>query len=147
MLVLLPSIIWTFIKYKLNISSSATLIPGELMIERLYHRIVFEMDKFIYYFLIFSNLIYPLIFVLFVIFLLKSNKIIMNNYVWIPVKISIIYLSLLFIICFFANEGLDNFLPFTIRRLTMPIMIMLFIFNFMVIKELKIFDNMTKNSS
>ena len=109
MLVLLPTIIWTFFKFGITNSShklglvnsrsrSLYNMFGESMIDRLHHRLVFEIDNIIYYLLIFSNLIYPLIFVLFVLLLLKSNKIKINNYVWIPVKISIIYLSLLIII-------------------------------------------------
>ena len=109
------------------------------MIDRLHHRLVFEIDIIINYFLIYSNLIYPLIFVLFVIFLLKSNKIKINNYVWIPVKISIIYLSLLIIFYLISNSEIINILlQNTVRRTTMPIMMMLYIFSFMVLKEMKI---------
>ena len=144
-LVLLPTIIWTYFKYKLNMASAGSLVSGEIMIERLYYRIVYEIDNFIYYFFIFSNLIYPLIFVLFVLYLLKSNRIIISNYVWIPVKISIVYISILIIIFMITNINLNNLFEFTTRRATMPIMMMLYIFGFMVIKELKIFDNMSKN--
>ena len=119
---------------------------GESMIDRLHHRLVFEIDNIIYYFLIFSNLIYPLIFVLFVIYLLKSNKIKINNYVWIPVKISIIYLSLLIITFLISESNLIDFLKFGVRRVTMPIIMMLYIFSFMVLKEMKIYDNLIKYS-
>ena len=145
-LVLLPTIIWTFFKFKLNIPSAHYLVFDESMIDRLHHRLVFEIDIIIYYFLIFSNLIYPLIFVLFVIYLLKSNKIKINNYVWIPVKISIIYLSILIIIYLIGENNIVVFLRDGIRRTTMPIIMMLYIFSFMVLKELKIYDNLIKHS-
>ena len=143
-LVLLPTIIWTFFKFKLGIvnSRSRSLFNmfGESMIDRLHHRLVFEIDNIIYYILIYSNLIYPLIFVLFVLLLLKSNKIKINNYVWIPVKISIIYLSLLIIIYLTEEADIIVFLRDGIRRTSMPIIMMLYIFSFMVLKELKIYE-------
>ena len=145
MLVLLPTIIWTYFKFKLNFRQHY-FSSGESMIDRLHHRLVFEIDNIIYHFLIFSNLIYPLIFVLFVIYLLKSNKIKFNNYVWIPVKISIIYLSILIIIYLIAESDIIVFLSQGIRRTSMPIIMMLYIFSFMVLKELKIYDNLIKHS-
>ena len=145
MLVLLPTIIWTFLKYKLNIVSSSTLIHGELMFEFIYNRFVNEFYKIIYHFLIFSNLIYPLLFVLLVILLLKYNKIIINNYVWIPVKISIIYFSILVVIIMINELNINNLYQ-SIRRVTMPIMMILYIFSFMVLKELKIYDKLIKHS-
>ena len=150
MLVLLPTIIWTFFKFKLGIVNSRSRslynMFGESMIDRLHQRLVFEIDNIIYYILIYSNLIYPLIFVIFVIYLLKSNKIKFNNYVWIPVKISIIYLSILIIIYLIGESDMTIFLRDGIRRTTMPIMMMLYIFSFMVLKELKIYDNLIKRS-
>ena len=144
-LVLLPTIIWTYFKFKLSIPSAYYLVFGESMIDRLHHRL-FEINILIYHFLIFSNLIYPLIFVLFVIFLLISNKIKINNYVWISVKISIIYLSLLIIIYLTEESDIIVFLDQGIRRTSMPIIMLLYIFSFMVLKELKIYDNLIKHS-
>ena len=140
-LILLPTIIWAIIKYKYNTSY---FIFDETMIDRLYFRLTSEMDTIIYYFIIFSNLIYFIIFPVFIYLLSKLNKIVIGGYVWIPVQISISYLILLICVFLVDRSGLVHFLEFGVRRVTMPIMMFLFIFNLMVLKELKIYDNLIK---
>ena len=83
---------------------------------------------------------------LFILILIKLNVVSLNNYVWLPLKISTIYLICVMGIFLTNHASLSSMLEFTTRRITMPIMMMLFIFNLMILKELNVFYKVFESS-
>ena len=140
-IILTPSLIWSY-----NKSGSEHGIFNDLSINKILEIELFNYHiSILYYFIIFSNLIYVIWCPILLWILLKLFKIKVNNYIWLPIKLSFIYLlfqiAVYFILTGQEASSLQHFLENGVRRTTMPIMMMIFIFNYISLKELKVINN------
>ena len=140
-IILTPSLIWSY-----NKSGSEHGIFNDLSINKILEIELFNYHiSILYYFIIFSNLIYVIWCPILLWILLKLFKIKVNNYIWLPIKLSFIYLlfqiTVYFILTGQEASSLQHFLEYGVRRTTMPIMMMIFIFNYISLKELKVINN------
>jgi len=143
-IILIPTFIWTYIKIETN----STLFRSS-MFDRIFENITYDVNLLlIYYFIIYSNLIYVIWYPILLWILLKYNKITVQKYLWLPIKLSCVYMfiqiAVYFILVGQNPSSLLHFLEFGVRRTTMPVMMMIFLFNIASLKELNVFTNIFK---
>ncbi len=138
-----PSLTWVIIKAFNDFHYPNPHHHG--MIERLLYRLMHDFDIIIYYHLVYTNLIYILIMTIFICAINFYNKkiFILNSYVWIPLGISLIYLILVIGISLIDNSNLTTALEVVPRRITLPIMMMIFVFNLIILKEKRLLIGIT----